>query len=327
MGHGGHHGGGFHGGGHHGGFHGGGFHGGGGHYGGYYGGSGYSDDPGEAKAVLWIRLFMIYICLIALSVSGDITFLNPININIFAAGIVFAAIGLRTQSRTAVISKIKGNLPVLLGDIAFNGDRPIERYGDGSIWAGKKSKKYRINFHHEEYGTICREVVEDTISRTPRIVWTNLWVWVIGIGIGFFINLFFYESVIPTFENMWMSDEAFAFIDDLVYYFPSLVCLLSGIICFVLAKVRDSILHKCACRIVQEISSMKEKAASEKTIKTELMKKWYYKVCPNCGAAAGVLKSCGSCGSSLEVKDGDVLNSSVYRMGDYSDISNMHDRD
>ena len=45
-------------------------------------------------------------------------------------------------------------------------------------------------------------------------------------SLSFFVSsFFFYELVIPIFEQATMTDQAFAFIDEFVFYFPAGLCL------------------------------------------------------------------------------------------------------
>ena len=103
---------------------------------------------------------------------------------------------------------------------------------------------------------------------------------------------------------MIMTDEAFAFIDDFVFYFPAGLTLLCAILCFAMVKVRDSLLHKCAVRIVEDNNAAYEKMKTENYIAQALSSKWYYNNCPNCGADAKKdTRICTHCGTSLEVKN------------------------
>ena len=103
---------------------------------------------------------------------------------------------------------------------------------------------------------------------------------------------------------MIMSDSAFMFFDELTFYLPSVLALGCSILSLVFVKVRDNILYECAVRLASEIQT--ETAQTEAFIKNEMGKKWYHIICPNCGArSSSALKHCVSCGSSLEVMEGD----------------------
>ena len=100
-----------------------------------------------------------------------------------------------------------------------------------------------------------------------------------------------------------MTDIAFKFIDELVFYLPSILTVLCSIATIIITKAKDRILYKCAERIVNDNTSAEEREKTESFITSELSKKWYHNFCPNCGAPAShALRSCSSCGSSLEVK-------------------------
>ena len=314
MARGGHHGGGFHGGGHHfGGFHGGGF-GGSYHGGGYHGGGGYysggdDDDFGLlAYKIRGVIVGGVVLCFFIVRVAeGNFPGLDLINLGMFAFSILLFVLGLKQYKRTSALYKLNGQ-PVSEKEFqVWHAD--YQNYGPASIsdkvsWFGKYEKKYRIAFYDRDFGYENIRKVRELMQRTPWIVWMNSFVWlVIGI-ICTISNFFFYESVIPVFENMIMTDEAFAFIDDFVFYLPAGLTLLCALSCFVLVKVRDSLLYKCAVRIVEDNNAAYEKMKTENFIAARLSTKWYYNNCPNCGADAKTgMRFCNHCGTSLEVKD------------------------
>ena len=307
MARGGHHGGGFHGGGHHsGGFHGGGF-------GGSYGGGGYHGGGSGGGGVGLNPLSVIEICILILLyfvievAAGEVPGMNLINLGMYAACILFYSLGLKEYSRTASLYKLNRRYIHDENIQVWNAEN--KNYGPAAVsdkvtWAGKYDTRYRIAFYDRDFGEENVQKVREMMNRTPKIVWMNSYVWlVIGI-ITTICNFFFYEMVIPVFENMIMTDEAFAFIDEFVFYFPAGITLLCAISCFAMMKVKDSLLHKCAMRIVEDNNAAYEKMKAENFIVSALSSKWYYNSCPNCGAdARNDMRFCNHCGTSLEVKD------------------------
>lgn len=186
-------------------------------------------------------------------------------------------------------------------------------------WAGKYDNRYRIAFFDRDFGDENVKKVRELMNRTPWIVWMNSYVWlVIGI-ISVISSFFFYEMVIPVFENMIMTDIAFFFIDEFVFYFMSVLTLLFSIAALVCIRARDKILHECALRIVEDNMAFEERNKTEQFINSQLSNKWYYNSCPNCGAVANkTLTYCLSCGTSLEVPSfADTEPSSVHRVSTF----------
>ena len=312
MARGGHHGGGFHSGGHHGGgFHGGGSFGGGGFHGGGYHGGGYhggSNDGGYEGLIIRLAIFIIIIIIyfVYAVAEGNVPGLNVINLCMFAASIVFYFLALKDYERTSAIYHLhqKDIFPKLQ---VWKAD--YKNYGPNSVsdkvsWAGKYENKYRIAFYDRDFGDENIRKVEELIKRTPKIIWLSSIVWLI---LGIFSacsNLVIYEAFIPYFENMVMTDEAFKFVDELLFYLPAGVTLLFAVSCYVLVLVRDNLLHKCAMRIVEDNNAAFERMKTEGSIASILNSKWYYNKCPNCGADANCdMRICNHCGTSLEVKD------------------------
>ncbi len=176
---------------------------------------------------------------------------------------------------------------------------------DNCSWAGRYTKRYRIAFYDKDFGEDNCNVVRETMARTPKILWIKPVTWLVISVIAFFSSFFFYEWVIPVFENMRMSDEAFAFIDELVFYFPCIIAGLCAVTCLVFVVIKDNLLYKCAIRCIENNLAAIERKKAEDAIKGIENSKWYYNNCPNCGASAAspVLKSCSFCGTSLEVTD------------------------
>lgn len=339
MAHGGFHGGGFHSGGHHsgggfggggfgggfhssgGGFGGGGFHGsfggyhggsgGGGHYGhyGYYGGD---DEYGNhvVGAMVYMTIggivfsVMLFSFVAGLIYEGVIPGLNFINLAIFVASVVMHIVALIQSGRTADIRNIEYvDLNKFAGKIwNGNGYRPRNAKGDKRTWASVNDKRYSISFFDREFGAENAKKVLETKLRTPKILWVKPSLW-LKLSIGcFIVNFFFYEAVIPVFENMIMTDIAFAFIDEFVFYLMSVLSLLFAVAAVVIFIAKDNVLHECALRIVEDNVAFEERYKTESAISSMLSEKWYHNSCPNCGAPASkVLKNCLSCGSSLEV--------------------------
>ena len=164
------------------------------------------------------------------------------------------------------------------------------------------NKCYFIAFYDMEFGDENAEKAYETMKSTPKIIWVSPFVWLVLSIVCLISTFFFYESVIPYFEHAIMTDFAFAFVDHLVFYFPAILCLLFAVGSFVLTKVKDNFLYECAVRVVKDNKAAAEKLEKENAISAKLSNKWYYNICPNCGAyPSQVLKHCDHCGASLEV--------------------------
>lgn len=187
--------------------------------------------------------------------------------------------------------------------------------GSRDTMAGKNNKLYRIAFYGTEYGWKNSREVYNTMKRTPRIIWIRPGTWVVISIVLFIVNFFYYECVIPIFERMIMTDYAFEFFDGLTFYLPSFLAFSCAVLSLVFVGVRDKILYECAVRLASEIKTEEKKIETEMFLKTETGKKWYHNICPNCGAKASAsLKHCVSCGSSLEVMEGDKYLNSIRRV-------------
>lgn len=325
MARGGFHGGGFHSGGHHGGFHGGfgggGFHGGyhGGFYGGYHGNYNGGDDSDLFSAYRIVAsISVVGVCLIFFLIEkafdGDIPGLNTINIWIFVVSILLFGYIMEEFGRTSVIHKFrKDDWPS--GNV-WKGESPYFRVGNYQTWYDTRATQYCICFYENDFGEENARKVKETMERTPKIIWINQLVWPV-LGLVFFITtFFFYELVIPFFENREMTDEAFAFFDEFVFYLPSLLTLLCAIAGLIIVKVRDRFLYKCASRIVHDNIAAEERMKTESIIASKLSRKWYYNKCPNCGAEASkALRICTHCGASLEVRSFEEgLSGAIHRI-------------
>lgn len=116
------------------------------------------------------------------------------------------------------------------------------------------------------------------------------------------ITNLFYEIVIPIFENMNMTDEAFAVIDEVVFCTPFLLA-----ITFIVAHIALIMKHIAMRReFCKEMLDHYEKidALNKEQEKKAAAARWFYTECPHCGAPAAeeAQAVCAYCGSSL-IKD------------------------
>ena len=313
---GGHHGGGFHSGGHHSG--GGGF--GGGGFGGGFGGghshhsSGYiyrgARDDDDFEVYLAVHGIGILICAFIWFFFNidNIPGFDYITTVIFIAATVIFVIALKQERDITYIGsnmRSKKKIPFYSGNIYYcpTGSRPKNSIGSRNTWASRDDKSFAISFFDRETQDNNIKEVHETVHRYPWIVWWSSKVWVVFAIICLVGSLLFYEAVIPTFENMIMTNEAFAFIDNFIFYLPSSLALLSSIACLVFHNIQNSILHECAMRIAQDNKAAEDRQNTIGAIESAMSRKWYYNECPNCGAVpSSSVKSCPHCGTSLEVQ-------------------------
>ena len=319
MARGGFHGGGFHSGGHHGGFSGGGFHGGGFHggfHGGYYGGRNGSDENESYR--FFSTIVVLSICLIGFLIDkayeGNIPGLDYYNLILFFISLCFFIWMCKENGRTSVLSKIRKGTGS--SGSVWKGESPNFRVGNYHTWYDTTSSQYCISFYEKSFGDSNAEKVKETMARTPKIVWMSPYVWTVLGGIFFICTFFFYELVIPVFENRVMTDQAFNFMDNFIFYLPSVLTLLCAVSGFIMLKIRDNLLYKCAYRIVHDNIAAEERMKTESIIASKLSSKWYYNRCPNCGAEASkALRICTHCGASLEVKSfEDGISGAIHRI-------------
>lgn len=275
---------------------------GGGGGGGSYGS--YDGDPGDGV--------VLFAYLAAAVIGGIITFLmkvahneipglNLINLAMFLVSSGFLIKSISEYHRTKALAFFKEYGPGKNLTYIWKGDSVSKIETDSKSWYGY-NKCYFIAFYDLDFGDENAEKAYETMKSTPKIIWVSPFVWLVLSIICLVSTFFFYESVIPFFEHAIMTDFAFAFVDHLVFYFPAILCLLFAVGSFVLTKVKDNLLYECAVRVVKDNKAAAEKLEKENAISAKLSNKWYYNICPNCGAyPSQVLKHCDHCGASLEV--------------------------
>ena len=275
---------------------------GGGGGGGSYGS--YDGDPGDAV--------VLFAYLAAAVIGGIITFLmkvahneipglNLINLAMFLVSSGFLIKSISEYHRTKALAFFKEYGPGKNLTYIWKGDSVSKIETDSKSWYGY-NKCYFIAFYDLDFGDENAKKAYETMKSTPKIIWVSPFVWLVLSIVCLISTFFFYESVIPFFEHAIMTDFAFAFVDHLVFYFPAILCLLFAVGSFVLTKVKDNFLYECAVRVVKDNKAAAEKLEKENAISAKLSNKWYYNICPNCGAyPSQVLKHCDHCGASLEV--------------------------
>ena len=272
--------------------------GGGGSYGSYDG------DPGDGV--------VLFAYLAAAVIGGIITFLmkvaqneipglNLINLAMFLVSSGFLIKSISEYHRTKALAFFKEYGPGKNLTYVWKGDSVSKIETDSKSWYGY-NKCYFIAFYDLDFGDENAKKAYETMKSTPKIIWVSPFVWLVLSIVCLISTFFFYESIIPFFEHAIMTDFAFAFVDHLVFYFPAILCLLFAVGSFVLTKVKDNFLYECAVRVVKDNKAAAEKLEKENAISAKLSNKWYYNICPNCGAyPSQVLKHCDHCGASLEV--------------------------
>lgn len=275
---------------------------GGGGGGGSYGS--YDGDPGDAV--------VLFAYLAAAVIGGIITFLmkvahneipglNLINLVMFLVSSGFLIKSISEYHRTKALAFFKEYGPGKNLTYVWKGDSVSKIETDSKSWYGY-NKCYFIAFYDHDFGDENAEKAYETMTSTPKIIWVSPFVWLVLSIVCLISTFFFYEAVIPVFERAIMTDFAFAFFDHLVFYFPAILCLLFAVGSFVLYKIKDNLLYECAVRVVKDNKAAAEKLEKENAISAKLSNKWYYNICPNCGAyPSQVLKHCDHCGASLEV--------------------------
>ena len=282
-----------------GGYSGGGYHSSGGyHYGGGHGGG------GDGSFTFWVFAWgPIILVFIATFGENVVLGYNAVNVLIYWISSIVLYIVWRQYERTEVLREIKRDCHHRVLGYVWHGSQDKNTVeSDQKSWAGEYNS-YRIVFHDKEFGPENVLKVRALMDRTPGILWVTHKLW-IAIGVlSILSSIYFYEGIIPLFENAIMSDEAFAFFDALVFYLPSIICALSALTSLIIMCVKDNLLYECAVRIVNDNKLAEKRIRTETMIANELSEKWYYNICPNCGAKADISnRFCNSCGSSLEVR-------------------------
>lgn len=298
MGRGGHHGGGHHSGGHHGG----GFHGGGGHHGGHYHGSG--GHHGGVNLYYGYRLALIGILLI-IALNRVFNCFNVLNVLMMVAGFALFVFASKKKGVIDAIYEFKKSpnpdyVPeVIVTDIeAYN----LHGTSDGKSWYDNED--FCIYYKDKVYEKNNRTITHEKLKKWPFILKIKDTFWYIFAVLWILVNFVFYELVIPVFENMNMSDEAFAFMDEFVFYFPAIMILLSGIIVLIVTFVRLKLFRRIAIEIVDTNIADTTISREETEIQEIASEIWYYNECPNCAAIGKYGASrCRNCGTSLKVED------------------------
>ena len=281
------------------------------HYsGGGYGGYGLEDEGDffgifRTMGIISVLIVGFFTLFIIRSVAeGMVPGYNLLNLGIFFASFVILIVSLIKYDQTSDLETIRyANPERFVGKIwNLSKNTPATRNGTKFCWVSKDDKQFYISFYDREYGPENIKKVVETMNRTPKILWIRqpklVWA-LIGCVV---VNFFFYELVIPVFENMIMTDIAFMIIDEVVFYFMSVNALLIAVGSLIITKFKVKILYECAVRIVADNGAAEKRLVTESFINSKLGEKWYYNSCPNCGAVASkALRTCLTCGSSLEV--------------------------
>lgn len=292
--------------------------GGGGSYGGgSYGGGDYGDGSGVGVVLAYLvtLVFGGIVTFLIKVANREIPGLDIINLIMFVVSSVFLIKSIGEYDRIKALKFFKEHGPVKNTSYIWKGDSVSKAGTDSKSWYGY-NKCYFIAFYDHDFGDENAKKAYETMTRTPKFIWVSPFVWTVCSVICLISTFFFYEAVIPIFERAIMTDFAFAFFDHLVFYFPAILCLIFAVGSFVLVKVKDNLLYKCAVRVVEDNNSASDRLEKENEISAKLSKKWYHNICPNCGATPSLaLKHCDHCGASLEVPSFESgIHTSVHKI-------------
>ncbi len=133
----------------------------------------------------------------------------------------------------------------------------------------------------------------------------SLLIGIIGIAVTLilFMTNWYYELVIPVFENSMDDGPLFTFIDYLTFYTPVIfmVLFLAYIIAgrFYMKNYHLKTEQKATEKLIEKNNEI-QKALDEKA---EFLKHKYYTNCPKCGAVREENKNvCSFCGASLIIE-------------------------
>lgn len=188
---------------------------------------------------------------------------------------------------------------------------------DGKSWC---SEKYYYFYFKDDYEV--NKKVSCFLQTMPRVVFIEPAV-ELFLSIGLFIvGIGFYKLVIPLFESMTMSDEAFAIVDVLVYLFPFILVFCCGLAC----KLAGCIFHKrmrtfCECTLKEEKARRAIELHKQK-INNLQDTKWYYNTCPSCGITNDdKATACSNCGVSLRITAEDFDKTWAHQVKDIETVS------
>lgn len=225
---------------------------------------------------------------------------NAVTSPVFLVCGILLFFGIKSYGRTKAVRDLLKNGPYKRPARVWSRKLKNKDATDGKSFYGE-DKTYAIDFNDNDFGDENSQKVYDMVIMTPGIVWISPYKLLGFSVILFLVNSFFYEAVIPIFEKMIMTDWAFKFIDYLIFFLPTAVCLILSVYSLVIVKIKDNLLYECAKRIVDDNKAVARRFKTQEKITFALSRVWYYNICPNCGAKASEKdKVCGNCGSSLE---------------------------
>lgn len=188
---------------------------------------------------------------------------------------------------------------------------------DGKSWCSEKY--YYLYFKDDE------EVIKKIyyfLHTQPFIIFIEPYM-LLFFAIGFAIlGIFSYAFVIPLFENMVMSDEAFSIVDALVFLFPFMLTFACGLIC----KLSNLIFHRRMRTLCEGIIKEKKARRAIELHKQKINKRqentWYYNTCPSCGIVNDDrATACSNCGVSLRITDEEFDVTNAHQVKDITTVS------
>lgn len=240
-----------------------------------------------------------------------------VTLPVFIVCSVLLFFGLKESKRTVSIRRLLKNGPTRTPGHVWSRKQKNKDVTDGKSFYGAR-KTYDINLFDPDFGDANSQKVYDMVIMTPGIIWIKPAKLLGGAVISFIVNIFFGPMVIYALEDSVIMN--LGFIRLLLFFLPSIVCLILSAYSLIVVKIKDDLLYKCAVRIVEDNNANKKHADTVNKTAYAASPTWYYNICPNCGTKATERdKVCSRCDSSLEAdfKSGG-RPSSCHRVFEYN---------
>lgn len=200
---------------------------------------------GIFMVLLCITLGLVFLC-------GYLTGVLPceipeiLTVMIYCVSMLLFSLGIREYGRTAVIWKLKKNIPFAITDTLYKGK---EFSGEHRNRAEKGSKKYVIAFGDKQHSADNVKAVKEAVDKNPKIIWMSQYLWLLIAMVCLVISYCFYLEI-PSGPN---AGNPLSY--RMTYLIPSLIALICSVICLLTCRKRDDILYQCASALVDEQNS------------------------------------------------------------------------
>lgn len=217
---------------------------------------------------------------------------------------IYLGIFLRYDSIDQLMKMKYGRLASADGSLAhFNYQKKyLSVFECKNSWIDKDGIAFSLSLNDSDYGEENKKRAYETIKSVPWFFWSSKMPWLF-ISVTSLMLQFIYNGYLSMNDSYLQTGDSFEITRTIVTIVLPLLSLVAAVLCLITQKKQHDCLYALTKQVVEEHVCLERIVKSERAEQLNKGYKWYYNICPKCGAEADRDRtSCACCGALLEVQ-------------------------